>query len=128
MGDFDDIKWLIFLPIFVVIIMSILNGASFFTFSNITTQSAAEVPADCQSYKSQVEQQQAKIEQLDKDLSGCKSQNPSGFTMWDFLLGFAMGAGIVLFWAYWNEKERKAKEEWEKLNKSLSKRKHRRKK
>jgi hypothetical protein len=43
-------------------------------------------------------------------------------------MGFAMGAGIVIFWAYWNEKERKKKEEWEKLNKSLSKAEGRRRK
>jgi len=128
MGDFD-IKWLFFAPITLVIMMSIFNGYP----SNIlgifnTTQNTKEVPADCQSYKSQIDQQQSQIEQLNKDISDCKNQSPSGFTLFDFIVGFAMGAGIVLFWTYWNEKERKAKEEWEKLNKSLSKAKGRRKK
>lgn len=124
MGDFD-IKWLFFFPVIVAISMSLMNPSTLWFALGNTSQNIAEVPADCDSYKSQIDQQQAKIEQLDKDISDCKNQNPSGFTIWDFLLGFIMGAGIVIFWAYWNEKERKAEEEWKnicKLSKAKGKR------
>lgn len=130
MGDFDsDLKWLLFAPIITVVLLTFLNtNPSWFALGNTSQSTTQVVLADCQSYKSQIEQQQAKIEQLDKDLSDCKNQNPSGFTIWDFLLGFIMGAGIVVLWIYQQEKKRKEEANWNKMSQSLSKTKGRRRK
>jgi hypothetical protein len=101
----DDswIFWILLFPTTLAIASFVLNPSNFML--NNTTISNQPVTADCQNYKNQADQQQTQIEELNKQISDCRNQNPYSFSIAELVLGIAIGAIISTYWFWQNEKK-----------------------
>jgi hypothetical protein len=123
-GRSDDLfSVFILVASFPILMWALSGGFNNFTMSlgNSSSSGSQANSTNCQSYIDQIDSLNGQISQLNTDVSNAKNSDSSGFSMTELLIGFIIGAGIVIAYFYYHEKAEKEREEFNlKSKESLS--------